>query len=749
MEPVVDRFLALFTEVDLHPPAIPYLSNVTGGWITAEQATDPAYWADHLRGTVRFAAAVGELWREPGRVLLEVGPGQTLSSWALQHPATAGVAAPVALPTLRHAFDRTDDLAFLLQSVGRLWLTGVRLDWSAFWAGRPRRRVPLPTYPFERRRYWIEPCPEPSPEPVTAWAPPVAAARPAAAPLPAEAPTAAASPPSRRQHPRPNLHVAYAPPRDETERRLVEILGEVLRLETVGLHDGFFDLGGDSLLATHLLSRLNHELGVELTLRTFFAAPTVAGLAAEIERLRQPDGAPLRPSIVSFRQDRGSPPPLTFAQERFWAARQLEARTVASTVPVLVRFEGRLDPACLLRALQEIVDRHEVLRTSFGEDAEGPVQVVHPTIPVRLPLVDLEPVAPPGRRAEVQRWSILDGRSHFEYDRAPLFRVTLFRCAEREHVLLFTVHHIAFDGWSQAVLFRELSVLYDAFREGRPSPLPPLVAQYQDFARWQRQRLQGETLAQEVSFWREHLRDATPVRLGGDRPPPAHPTFDAGIELVQIPRELQQQLEAFAAEHFVTLSMTLFAAFQVLLHQESGRDDIVVTCLFGNRNELETEELIGNFIAGLPLRTRLSGVRTFRDLLERVRDVMLAAHEHPDILYEPVMEDQVYLRNGDRGGLSTFRIMFQLTKFPPAERTLPDLEIVGLPFDTGKIGQDLTLFLTQSDQLAGRFKYNRDVLDRERVTRMRERFIRILASVVAGADCPLTELVQEGTEVAS
>jgi acyl transferase domain-containing protein len=271
MEPAVERFLALFEGIELHPPEIPYLSNVTGGWITAEQATDPAYWAEHLRGTVRFADAVSELWREPGRVLVEVGPGQTLSSWALQQSSASGGTDPVALPTLRHAFERTDDLAFLLQTVGRLWLTGLRPDWPAFWADQPRCRVPLPTYPFERRRYWIEPRTELAVLP--------AAEEPAARPVEA-VPVVAAGIAGR--HARPSLHVPYAAPRDAAERRLVEILGELLRVETVGLHDSFFDLGGDSLLATHLVARLNQELGAELTLRSIFESPTAAELAASL-----------------------------------------------------------------------------------------------------------------------------------------------------------------------------------------------------------------------------------------------------------------------------------------------------------------------------------------------------------------------------------------------------------------------------------------------------------------------------------
>ncbi|HWN40735.1 MAG TPA: amino acid adenylation domain-containing protein, partial [Thermoanaerobaculia bacterium] len=531
--------------------------------------------------------------------------------------------------------------------------------------------------------------------------------------------------------------------RSPVEEIVAGVCAEVLGLPQVGPDDNFFQLGGHSLTGAQVISRLRQALQVDLPLRTLFAAPTVAGMAAEIERRRRRAGSEERPGIASFRQERNAPPPLSFAQERFWAGRQLEAKTVASTIPIVVLFEGDLDLASLRRAMQEIVERHEVLRTSFRDEGKGPVQVVHPSMPLELPIVDLAGIAALDQQAEVQRLSTLDGRSPFDYERGPLFRMTLFRCSEGKTVVLFTIHHVAFDGWSTSVLLGELSALYNAFREGRPSPLRPLAAQYQDFARWQRTTLSGELLEEQVTFWRDQLRGAVPLDLAAGRPRTGSRSFEAGIEMFTVPKELEKQLDAFAAEHYATLFMTLLAAFKALLHYETGRDDIVVTCLFANRNQLEIENLIGNFYAGLPLRARLSGSPTFRELLERVRNATLAAHEHPDILYEPVMEGLGCLEPGDRGGLATFRILFQLAKLPPAEQELAGVKVTRLPFDTGKIRQDLSLFFSQSDELVGRFKYNRDVLDRERVFRMIDRFLRILAAAVAEPDCPLAELLRE------
>ncbi len=287
LRPAAAGFRALIGAIELHPPAIPYLSNVTGTWITDRQATDPDYWTEHLLGTVRFSEGVAKLWQEPERILLEVGPGQTLSAWALQHPAAPLGGA--AIPTLRHALDRQDDLAFLWGALGRLWLSGHAVDWAAVWAGQKRRRVVLPTYPFERQRHWIEPRR-------------AAAVAPQAAPgLAAERPASGDDAPAP-VHARPHLPVPFAPPRNEIEESVAALMGTLLRVEEVGIDDSFFDLGGDSLLASHLISRLNDSFTVELSLRAVFESPTAATLALAIvqQQASQVDETELAAMLASL-----------------------------------------------------------------------------------------------------------------------------------------------------------------------------------------------------------------------------------------------------------------------------------------------------------------------------------------------------------------------------------------------------------------------------------------------------------------
>jgi amino acid adenylation domain-containing protein len=801
MEPAVERFLALLEGIELHPPEIPYLSNVTGGWITAEEATDPAYWAEHLRGTVRFADAVAELWREPGRVLVEVGPGQTLSSWALQQSSTA---EPVALPTLRHAFERTDDLAFLLQSVGRLWLTGVRPDWPALWADQPRRRVPLPTYPFERRRYWIEPRTEP--------AVPPAVARPVQTLVPA---SEAAAPPASTaaapigRHARPSLHVPYAPPRDAAERRVAEILGELLRLEEVGVHDSFFDLGGDSLLATHLVARLNGELGAELTLRSIFEAPTAAELtAAAAQRRAGADGAGawgpvlrragwvgssplggggleqgggqeggdssgherLVPEVLPqggsplLASPLSQPPPsqgggtkvapLSFAQRRLWFLDQLDPGNPAYNLPAALLLTGPLDRSALAAVLDEVAARHEALRTTFGPVEGGdeePVQRIALPAPLPFPAIDLAGLPEAVGETEALRLAAAEMLHPFDLARGPLLRAALLKLGAARHVALFTMHHMVGDGWSSDLLVRELAALYPAFAMRRPSPLPPLPVQYADFVLWQRDNLRGAELEAQLAFWRGALAGAPAVLdLPSDRPRPARASGRGGAVASALPTEHAEALRGFGRQAGATPFMTFLAAFYALLHRLTGETDLVVGTPVANRRRPELEGLIGFFVNTLALRANLSDIPeaepTFAGLLAVVREAALSAYAHQDLPFERLVEELAPERSLARTPL--FQVMFLLHGTPIEERELAGLTLA--PFGGPSEGPttaeraaklDLTLELIESGpDLAALLEFRRDLFDPATAVRLLGHFAVLAGALAAAPEARLAEL---------
>jgi acyl transferase domain-containing protein/acyl carrier protein len=291
MEPLAERAAALLAGVELRPPAIPCLSNLTGTWLTAAEATDPTYWARHMCHPVRFSATIAELAREPERVVVEIGPGQTLGSLILQHPASGGGEGMAVLAAMRHSYEAQHDQAHALSALAKLWLLGAAPDWSGFYAHERRRRVLLPTYPFERQRYWIETA---AAAPARRAAPPDKAVDPVAAgnggspepPVDAVAPPAPARPAGVGFYPRPNLRVAYAAPRNELESLICRTWEELLGVAQVGIRDHFLDLGGDSLLATRLAARLRQSLQIELPVRLFFERSTVAELAEAVAEIQ-------------------------------------------------------------------------------------------------------------------------------------------------------------------------------------------------------------------------------------------------------------------------------------------------------------------------------------------------------------------------------------------------------------------------------------------------------------------------------
>ncbi|HLL82843.1 MAG TPA: condensation domain-containing protein, partial [Longimicrobium sp.] len=429
----------------------------------------------------------------------------------------------------------------------------------------------------------------------------------------------------------------YGAPRTPVEEVLAGIWAEVLGVERAGVGDNFFDLGGHSLLATRVVSRVRELCGVELPLRAVFERPTVALLAGQVEEMR---GAkrPVLPPVVPV--ERTGPLPLSFAQERLWFIDRMEPGSAAYNLPVALRLGGGLDEAALERALGEIVRRHEALRTVFTVVDGSPVQVIAPFDGFVVPVEDLSGLGEADREAAVRRRAREEARRAFDLSAGPLFRAVLLRLAPEEHVLLISMHHIVSDGWSMGVLSGELSALYAAYREGRPSRLPELAVQYADYAVWQREQLEGEVLERQLAYWRERLADAPALlELPTDHPRPLVPAYDGAYESLELPGDLLARLKALGHRETATLYMVLLAASQVLLSRYSGSDDVVVGSPVAGRTRGEVEGLIGFFVNTLVLRTDLSGDPRFRETLGRVREATLGAYEHQELPFERLVAE--------------------------------------------------------------------------------------------------------------
>jgi len=532
----------------------------------------------------------------------------------------------------------------------------------------------------------------------------------------------------------------YEQPRSGVEEVLAGIWSEVLKVERVGIHDNFFELGGHSLMATQLMSRVRDVLKLDVPMKALFDSPTVAGLGAVIEPQLRSDSDFEMPPLVPTERN-GSGPALSFAQQRLWILDQLDPGTPAFNLPAAARLKGPLDAAALERTLNEIVVRHESLRTTFGMNGGKPVQVITPSLEVDLPLVDLSDVKPEQRQADVQRLANEELARPFDLSRGPLLRALLIRLEPEEHVFLMTMHHIVSDGWSMIVFLRELAQIYASFSLDKPSPLAPLSIQYADFANWQREWLKEEVLEAQLGYWKERLGGDIPVlNLPTDHPRPAIQTFSGGTHTLLLPPALQEALNALSRREGTTLFMTVLAAFKTLLYRYCGESDVTIGTPIANRNRSEVEPLIGFFLNTLVLRTDLSGNPTFRDLLGRVRDVALGAYAHQDIPFELLLEQLHPERDLSRTPF--FQVMFNMLNFFSSSTiNLPNLVVEGFsPFEASA-KFDLNVYAAkQENGLRLDFIYNRDLFERETIEQMANHFRNLLQSVASNPRQKLSEI---------
>jgi len=522
---------------------------------------------------------------------------------------------------------------------------------------------------------------------------------------------------------------AYVAPRTPAEEVVAGIFAEVLGRERVGAGDDFFELGGHSLLATRVVSRLGPAFGVEVPLRAFFQAPTVAELAAWIDAERAEENGIAAPPLVPVSRER--PLPLSFAQQRLWFVQQMDPGEVGYNMAFPRRLTGPLDPGALERAAGALVERHESLRTTFRSVAGSVAQVVRPAGDVRLPLVDLAGLPPEARERTLLRLADENARRPFDLERGPLLRLSLVRLSDGEHVLLHCMHHVVGDGWSMGVLFRDLFALYEAFSRCAASPLPPLPVQYADYAVWQRGWLTGEALERQLRWWKERLGGSPPVtELPTDRPRPAVVSGRGAVVRFEIPAEATRGLRSLARREGATLYMVVRAAADLLLSRWSGQEDLVVGSPIANRTRVELEGLIGFFVNTLALRTDLSGDPAFTELLGRVRETALGAYAHQDLPFERLVEEIAPERSLSHTPL--LQAMFALQNVHgdnvPAPSGLRVAPYRG-PLRTARFDLELDL-LEQGDELAGSLRFRTDLFDLSTMERFAAQYRTLLASLL-------------------
>ena len=564
---------------------------------------------------------------------------------------------------------------------------------------------------------------------------------------------------------RPNLDTAFIAPQSPVERTLATVLSEVLGISEIGVNDNFFDLGGNSLMAARAMSRLQKLLGVDIPMRAFFETPNLAGLAQaatqinekkidETTRLRalsQPEDSsdgnnpaklfseefvpPLRrfePEASPASLKRG-PIPLSFPQERLWFLAQLEPASPAYNISRAVHIKGVLNLDALHNALSDLVARHEPLHTVFRW-IDTPTQEVLPKFDLAINTVDFSGLDSQRQKEEVWRSLTADARRTFDLSNDLPIRASIFQCSEQEHWLLLVIHHIATDGWSMGILFRELSELYESYSNGRAPRLAELPVQYTDFARWQRESPRDEFLGKGLDYWKGRLAGAPPLlALPVDHPRPELQNGAGSSESLALSTGLTESLRALSKRAGVSLFMTLLAALKVLLQRYTGETDISVGAAVANRPEVQLEPLIGFFVNTLVLRTDLSGEPSFLELLQRVREVALEAYAHQDVPFEKVVE--ALQPNRSLRNSPLFQVMFILNNTPRNSLRVSGADTEDFKIENGSAKYDLTLSITDAGpNLTGHLEYSTELFESDTIRRMLRHYQALLQAVVRTPD---------------
>ncbi|MGN6704749.1 MAG: amino acid adenylation domain-containing protein [Rhodanobacter sp.] len=517
-------------------------------------------------------------------------------------------------------------------------------------------------------------------------------------------------------------------PRDELEQHVAVAMAAVLGVEAPGVDDNFFDLGGHSLLASRWIARLNRELGLALSLRAAFDAPSVAAMAAAIRALDT--GARAAPPPIPRLADRGSAP-LSLMQQRVWYLEQLNPGQVVYHAPSAHRLCGPMDVAAFERALRDMVRRQPTLRTTIQLDDRTAVQRIHAELDVTLPLEDLSGVAANQREGVLARRLEELIAEPFDLATPPLFRVRLFRLDAAEHVFFFMPHHVIWDGWSFDLLYEEMSALYAARAAGEEPALPPLAVEYADFAAWHAQWMRGDELKRQLAHWRKRLSGTLePLELPLDRPRPPRMSGAGATEWIHLPAEQAAGMRQLGQQGQGTLFMVLLTAWCVLLHRLSGQAEVIVNTPVRGRDTPELERVMGFFVNALPLRVPLDDGASFGQALQVVREVVLDAFACADVPFEQLVLDLDLRRDDSRPPLSQAMFSFQDVRLRPGR--WGELEHRNIPVFQHGAADDVGLwFIEHAQGLSGGLTYNTDIFDAASVARWVGYLRQILAQAVA------------------
>ncbi|MBN1451246.1 MAG: amino acid adenylation domain-containing protein [Anaerolineales bacterium] len=748
MDPILDEFESTARQINFNAPRFALSSNLLGGILEPGYIPDANYWRNHIRSEVKFSAGIWALANLGIDAFIEIGPSPVLLGMGRRCLPDSEA---TWLPSLREG---QDEWQIILDSLGKLYVQGTEVDWAGFDQGYIRHKVSLPNYPFERHRYWLEPsAKENLPKKAQTNLGPIRAILPSR-PSNNGKDEANARENDKESKPRqqPSGELDHETLRNTEPANRQKVLEDFLQRQAarvLGMDPARLDLnqpldivGLDSLMAMELKNMLESRLGVNIPVANLLQGPTISGLVSEaLENLDSPVSQDETPLLIA--NDVSNESPLSYGQQALWFLHQLLPEGISFNVAGAIRILGRLDVSALEHAFQQLVERHEALRSTFHIENGEPFQRYHSSMGGIFKVED----ASTWDEAKLHNRLVTEAHRAFDLENGPVLRALLFiRNEKSEHILLLSMDHIVIDFWSMTVLAHELLVSYEANKTGKAIFWPPLPARYSDYVRWQTEMLaspQGEKLWE---YWRDELSgEFAALNLPTDRSRMAIQTYRGDSRNLVMDGELYNQLKVLAQEQSATPFMILLAAFQTLLHRYSNQEEFLVGSVTAGRNHSELATLVGYFINPIALRADFSGNPTFNDVLKRVRRTSLGAFEHQD--YPPALLAKRLGIQRDSSRPPLFETMFILQKAQEAEvQALSPfalgidgarMEADGLTLESIALGGepaqfDLTMMMAETEQgLAAALQYNADLFDGTTIQRMLEHFHVLLQQIAS------------------
>ncbi|MBN4002010.1 condensation domain-containing protein [Nostoc sp. LPT] len=530
------------------------------------------------------------------------------------------------------------------------------------------------------------------------------------------------------------LESSFVAPSTPTQEILANLWAAILRIEKVGIYDNFFDLGGHSLLATSLLFQIRQAFAIDFPLRCLFENPTIAALSKLIESFKAHPTLSSNKAMSPLERSPFTPVPLSLSQQALWLLNQSDTKVATLNSSTLMRVRRPLSPEVVEQSLNEIVRRHENLRTVFTVINDQPMQIVLPHLHLPLIYENLQYLPPEARESEAVRLGIKVRQQPFNLAVAPLIRTALFQLNSEEYWLVITMHHLIADGWSFGVLLQELEALIQAFANGQPSPLPALSCQYTDFCLWQQQVYNESAIAQQLSYWQRKLVDdelhPSPSLMLSSK--------QAGHSFVNLPESVVSSIEKLGRSQRVTSFVILLSAFKLVLAKWSQQNEILILATLGNRTGPDTERMIGCFINDVILRSLILPEQTGSTVIKQLQETVNEAIEHKEVSLHRVIEQIQHLR--------PLNLLASITMTPSVQDQIPDWEAIApsqwgdMPMELYGKTPPLELYVELSKTIRIRAKYGTEKFSAETIDRLLNNYQEILTKLVSHSEMTVSNL---------